>query len=652
MPTYRHQFAISLGLALACALTVLGFWQALSGPFLLDDAVHLPKLAGQDGDIDTPIEVLELVFTHSSPTGRPLSFLTLLINDNAWPAEPRDFKYTNLLIHALNGLLVFLLVRMMARLALSRQKPDLVYSGTQDWIALLVASAWLLHPIQLSPTMMVIQRMTLLMGTFCFLGLILYLKGRMIAAENPLKGYVVMSLGIGGGGILGVLCKETAVMMVCYVVALELTLLSGARHPRPKGWNWWYSVFILAPLLLVAVYFATHLGRIEELYVKREFDVVERLLTQARVLMTYLRVILFPTLSGSGPYQDDFEISRGLFDPATTILAVASASGLIIGAYILRRLAPVLSLAILWFFLGHLLESTVLPLELYFEHRNYVPMIGILFAPAYFAATAPRKRMVAAGSAGIVCFLALELAVSYQSSRVWGSAALIANVWAAEHPASLRAQLDAVKYSLEQGDIKRVRSLLEAAIETNPADAGLYLYGFTIDRCSGDRFPSLGYTLSKLEEVVPVANFEHASLSAVDFLLRNRKSGRCNISEDELLRITDLYLTNPRFSRVSHASSVLNKVRADIFASQRKLGPTIDALDASYAAFPRYSTALNQAYLLMTAGLYEEARRYILIARQTKPYTPWVRLWQDAEIDKLENVIVAASSSGAADSKN
>jgi len=172
---------VAVALSLLLMVGWFTFVPGLSGPLFFDDLVHLPKLAGSGSGIQTPEDVIRLVLPDDGGSGRSLSYLSLLINDNGWPSATVDFKRTNLLIHLLNSVLVFAFLRGLIRLIrpLSPCSPD------ADWVALAVAALWLLHPLQLSPIMMVIQRMTLLGGTFSLLALIAYLHGRRIAPERP-----------------------------------------------------------------------------------------------------------------------------------------------------------------------------------------------------------------------------------------------------------------------------------------------------------------------------------------------------------------------------------------------------------------------------------------------------------------------------------
>lgn len=613
----------------------MAFWPGLSGPFLLDDLLHLPKLA-ENGSVETLRSLMQLTFSGTSATGRPISFLSLLLNDNTWPSQSFSFKYTNLMFHLLNGVLVFVLTRQIGRII--GAKPE--DTPRVNAASLLVMAIWLLHPIHLSPVMLVIQRMTLLMGMFSLLGLITYLRGRVIVANDSVRGYLLMSLGIGLFGILGALSKEPAVMMVCYVIAMEVTIFSHVKLERPMYWKWWAGIFLILPLTGVALYFIGHLPRMDELYLKRDFNMPERLMTEARIVLDYLRVIITPGIASTGPYHDDYVISRGLFEPLSTIISILFIIISLVLAIRLRNIAPLFAMAVLWFFMGHILESTILPLELYFEHRNYLPMLGVVMAAVlWLVFKCPleiRKILISAA----LLFVVFETGISYSAAKVWNNFAMVATIWAEERPASIRAQLDAIRFWLTVGDIDRVNRHLSIAKQHNPDVAGIHLYEYIIQHCSKTEVTELGITLDELREVILKAPFEHGSLSGLDFIQRNIKSGRCQIEKEDFLFLVDSYLENPKFNKVSTSNGQLQQLKSYIYVSNRQLGKAIIALDKTYDAVPRYDFALNQAYLLMTAGLYEDAQRYIEKARNTKPYNMFVGLWQEDHIQEIEQLVL------------
>jgi hypothetical protein len=623
-------------LLLVLLITAATFWPALTGPFLLDDLVHFPKL-GLHGSVDSLTKVYQLVFSGSGTgSGRPISYLSLLINDNTWPTYPWSFKYTNLMFHLLNGVLVFIFCRMLLRLFY--QHRDAQKKATIDITSLLVMAIWLIHPIQLSPMMLTIQRMTLLMGTFSLLALIFYLKGRRISVEKPIKGYWIMSLALAVFVPMGILCKETAVMTVCYIIAMEMTLFASIQLKKPPYWRYWYAIFILLPLGLLIAYLLYTFPQMQQSYAKREFNMEERLLSESRVLIEYLRIIFFPSLSATGPYHDDFPISRGLFSPVTTIFSILLIIGLLLYSIIYRRKHPLASFAILWFLLAHTLESTIIPLELYFEHRNYLPMLGFFISFTSWAKSSPIKIRKFTYVA-LIIFIVLETGVSFSSAKVWGNSALIANIWAYDHPASARAQLAAIHYWLGQSNIKNVKKYFKTAMKYHPHDAALPLYQFLIDSCSSPSAEKIGGSMDTLRKKIPTGRFEYSSIESIRLLVKETNNGKCHTTNAEFLEIIDLYLANPVFRENDTVRSILFNTKAKVYIRMGDLNNSIKALDKAYEAVPHYEIPLDQAYILATAGLFDDAFRYINIAKKTKPQNLGARLWQYKVISNYEKSI-------------
>src|SRR5690606_29487200 len=172
---------------------------------------------------------------------------------------------------------------------------------------------------------------------------------------------------------------ETGALTPLLAVVLNATLLRGVLSSLPSKSRWILRAGALLPVaaLLIAI-----LVKFDSLtgYSKRPFNLQERLFTECRILIDYAFNILVPNLRGAGIYHDDIVISRHLLFPWTTLPSLACVCASMIIALWGRRRWPLLSFGVLWFLCGHLLESTVFPLELYFEHRNYLPMFGIVFS--------------------------------------------------------------------------------------------------------------------------------------------------------------------------------------------------------------------------------------------------------------------------------
>jgi hypothetical protein len=624
--------------ALLFPTLILAAWiiysPGITGPFFFDDHVHLPRLKGSGNGIDTFDEVVRLVLPEHGGSGRSISYLSLLIDDNGWPSPPEHFKRTNILIHLLNGVLVFIFLRSLTRMV---RLPG-SFHPHEDWVALLGTALWLLHPIHLSPTMMVIQRMTLLGGFFSLLALIAYLLGRKIAAQQPILGAIWLIPVFGLTLVLGILSKETALMTVAYVAILEFTVLRYDHPLRPSWWPAWSAIFIWLPLALLIFYLAIIASTMAEAYATRSFNLEERLLTEGRVLMQYLRVILFPSLSQSTPFRDDFSISHGLFSPPETFGALLCISFLVGLSVIMRRRWKFFALAVLWFFVGHLLEGTVLPLELYFEHRNYLPMLGGAFAFSYglMSFSASKSRLV---MPGIVVLLLFESAITFASSQVWGNKQAIAILWSAERPGSQRAQLTAINYWVNSGEWQRFKDQLDQATATQPNIANWPIYRFAAERCSDTSLQSLGASVNAIEITLTDAQFDYGSLEGVRWILDQQGTEQCRITSEEMQRIFDALLASPKFIARAETKQQIYMLMARYKQQQGDLNGTICILDSAYMISPSFIIALDQAYFLATAGLIDDAEHYVNLAAKTPPKTLYDWLEKDRKISLYRMMI-------------
>ncbi|MGH8627614.1 MAG: tetratricopeptide repeat protein, partial [Gammaproteobacteria bacterium] len=185
-------------------------------------------------------------------------------------------------------------------------------------------------------------------------------------------------------------------------------------------------------------------------YDYRTFDLGERLMTEARVIWFYLALILLPRLSALGLYHDDIAISRGLLDPPSTLWAILGLFALLAIALRVRRKAPMLSFGILFFLAGHSMESTVFSLEIAHEHRNYVPMIGILLALFYYLLHPglASKFILLRRSAACV-FLILMASLTALRANAWGDPLHHVVLDAAYHPRSSRVNYEAGRLYFE-----------------------------------------------------------------------------------------------------------------------------------------------------------------------------------------------------------
>lgn len=455
----RHQLLISLLLPVVMLLAWMALMPGLSGSFLFDDAPNLEKL-GSFGSITNWELFRAFVFSGGAgPLGRPISLASFLINSNEWPADPASFKYTNIMVHLLIGVILFPTIRKLIR--------ALGYSLEEsDWASLLAMALWLFNPFLVSTTLYVIQRMTQLTALFSIIGIWAYLTGKSILTTKPFRGYIIISLSILIATSLASYSKENGILLPTLILVIEFALYF---HWRTKSPDWrWQTLFLLLPTMAIIAYLMTYLPNATKPLDIRNFTIVQRLLTEPRILLEYLYYLFLPHTQTKGLYQDGIILSTNAFSPWTTLPSLFGLVALIIGGCLARKKTPLISLALLFFFGGHLLESTTIPLELYFEHRNYLPSI-FLFLPISIGIVKLWKRkkpLLSFTSALIIC-LAYLLA-TWQNARLWGNEDQLMLVWAETNPRSARAQNSAVQTWVKLGQPDKAIAHLESSIAKLP----------------------------------------------------------------------------------------------------------------------------------------------------------------------------------------
>ncbi len=629
--------AIAVGLGAILAATLLLTWPALNGPFLFDDFPNLEQLAMLNGRTDWN-SLANFAAQYRSEPGRPLSMLSFVLNDSDWPTSPWPFKYTNLMLHLLVGVVVFGFTRTLAR---SRTPTQL----QADLVALFASAAWLLHPMQLSTSMLVVQRMTQLSALFAVGGTWAY-AAIAIRARTPRAAFAAIAV-LGASTILSVLSKEVGALTPLLALVLNTTLLRdrlAGLPPAPRRILYWGTALpVLALLAAIAWRWEGVTG-----YGSRNFGMAERVLSEARALCDYLFRILLPSLRGGGIYHDDFAVSRGLADPWSTAPAVLAVALLVGIALWRRRRWPVFAFAILWFFAGHLLESTVFPLELYFEHRNYVPMIGILFALAYWVVSA-RDRRRKPLMALAVAWIAFAAWLTSVQAPIWGNRDALVSVWAIEHPGSPRATQEKAAYFHRHG---------------RQADAAATLLDAYARGVRGSDFPVQVLLLACMTRDHDMARDARASLldalrsseynRATPVTLRKLRlqvqQDKCPTvaTEDDWLSLTALLLQNPNFAS-GEAASYLRIERAYLYEHRRNLNSTMLELEQAWEQNPTPELAQLIAATLLSAGLYDPAEQWANKALEHR--TPGLRgLFSSDEVASarmLEIIRTARSRSKA-----
>ena len=520
-------------------LTAWLYYPALDSRFLLDDFYNIGGLE----QIKTQGYTNFILSGFSGPSGRPLSLLTFAFQHNYWPTSPFPFKLVNLVIHLLCGVLLYLIAcRLLTHLDLDRKQVRL--------IALLTTGLWLLHPLQQSTVLYVVQRMTQLSALFTLLGLLGYIYAReAYSVKQTRAGLVYMAAAVSMGIVLGVLSKENGILLPLYILAVEATFF--AHQPRPREWRIWAWIFLALPLVFLTFYLAMHLDYTLSKYQYRSFSVTERLMTEPRVLWDYIYNLFIPRPAAYSVYHDDYLVSTGLFSPPSTLPAIIGLAFLLITGVLLRKRWPVPAFAILWFFAGHMLESTYLCLELYFEHRNYLPIFGFLLLTAWLLVLCWYRlgnKILAALLAASVC--GGVLLVSAMELNLWSKPTEQIVEWQRRHPESPRAMEDMGTFYLMAGEYDKAVKVYFRILDIFPHEVYPYLKMISVRSCYQKKTLSAEDWDTVLDKAREAKRYGFATLGEVDSLTLNIRKGKCKtVNKYNLLRLIITLAQNPDYER-------------------------------------------------------------------------------------------------------
>lgn len=593
-----------LGLTITLLVSALLYWPAMHGPFLFDDFPNLAAL----NSIDHVSSWRDLGIYLSQPRnfpGRPVAMLSFLLQKASWPDHPLPFRLVNVGIHLLNGALVFALARRVARHWLSGQiTSDSLES--RAWLAAgLTAAAWLLNPIQLSGVVLVVQRMTLLMAMFMLLGLLAYTRG-LLATERPAwRRGIWMVLGLSACMGLAFLSKENGILLPIYALVLDTTLLRADVQRLPPMLAWLRRLLIWPVVLFVIGYLLWTLFSEWGHPGTRDFTVGQRLLTEPRILFDYLGKIFLPRFGLYGLYHDGYVVSRSLFSPWTTLPALLALIGALVVALAGLRRWPLFALAVLWYLGGQLLESSTVMLELYFEHRNYMPLFGPMMALALTVARQPqgqRQRLLymVSGLWLLACCFTTAL-----SARVYASEDRLALVWANTQPDSMRAQIYLVDRLYKHGQPVAALQVLDKTIHLYPNNVSLAEDRVLLKCIQGDLAQA---DLDKLDALLRTAGFDQGGLDNIETLRTIAAQGSCPVLTSKAwLSLTDALLSNPVYVNNGFAAGFLHYQKHYWAVSQGNLGMAIHELEATYQNDPDANIPRLQAKYLVSAHLYDQA---------------------------------------------
>ena len=578
-PSLKHKTGYSILLLIVILIiTALLYWPGLHGDFYLDDSANLSSL----GDASNLTGALNFIFNNGNI--RFLSYLTFLpqqadwINQNAFP-----FKLLNLTIHLINIVLVYCLAKLLCKKLNLTTSHSLLLTSISTLF-------WALSSIQVSCVLYVIQRMTLLSSLFTLIACISFLSMHESLISH--KRILVISIIIGACYTLGIMAKENAILIGIYLLVLEKTIPS--NRPVPA---WWKFAFLVLPLLLTILFL---LIKDQINYHGRHFTLTERLITESTILFEYAKNIVIPLPANINLFNDNHSVITSLFENSWTVIFLTLLTGLIYSAIRLASKYPVYAFSILWFTGGHLLESSIIPLELYFEHRNYLPSFGIIFGLTYlFTRPGAFKKSRLFLLAGLIVNTLFTTSVEINS---WSNPKQFALDAIQERPDSIRALQTASEYFLSTGDINAAAQLTRHAQHINPEST--HLLHLIVFKCL-DNSIELAPFETVLDEIRGLKNDMHIK-DAVHLLYLVTQKAECQYMNydqfDKLLKTIQDFTSKTDFD-------YYQMHRVFIFQERGMKKETLTAIDAMDINSGTIDQGFFKIYMLLEYGKTHEAQQ-------------------------------------------
>ncbi len=511
-------------------------------------------------------EVIGNLFSPSGQFGRPISMLSFSINA-LLSQDIFYWKLSNLVIHLACGLLIYGLTRQL----LYFDVPAELTSKSAD-LSVAVCLLWLLHPLHVSTVLYTVQRMTQLSTLFLLAALLCYLAAR----RRQLGSKPYLGLQAATWFVLfplAVFSKENGLLFPIFVLLFESFLIQGNRVSNKQMFLTLGIGFAIGALYLANAdwLFANFTGR--------NFTMWERLLTESRVVTSYIGMLVIPIQQHMSFVHDDFSLSKGLFEPATTIVSLVAIGTLIGLAFFSRTKQPMFGVGILFFFIGHLMESTVFPLEIMFEHRNYLPSIGIFLALTSVFETALHGNAVRYGLFWSV--IALFALSTWLRAGSWSSEDRLLQDLERYNPRSERLAVLLADQAAESGQYENARNKL---VPLGTKGAAIKMLSI---ECLEKKSLSDGQLRVILDSSTVV---DTIAVMAVADIANLGLDGKCSFSTQAYISWLDDLLSN-RFSKSSNRQIVM-MYKAHYLWRQEKRQNAIDTLKAAFSIDPSNPTPL------------------------------------------------------------
>ncbi|MGB9498836.1 MAG: tetratricopeptide repeat protein [Dissulfuribacterales bacterium] len=414
----------ALLIAIMLFLGAMVYSNTFNSPFLFDD----------DGFIvnDYAIRMTELsrdsiktAGLQGFPAHRYLPNISWAVNYYFGRLNPFGYHLVNLIIHLLTGIFLFFFIKTTLRASIKNPEALIIVSTqcnrgggvyprpnregikpspttdetmidacadkiNPDVIAFFAAMIWIVQPVGTQAVTYICQRMTSMVALFYILSLLLYVRGRMALRQAP-SDWRKPCLYFSGclfSAICAIATKENAGTLPLVILLYEWFFFQDLKLDWSRRQILWIAFFGIVFAGVVFWFLGENpLLRIMNSYNRRNFTLIERVMTEWRIMVYYISLFAWAP-PGRLNLDHDYPLSLSSVNPDTTMITLAAILALFALAAYSAKKERLIAFGILWFFITQATESTIIGIELIFEHRTYIPfmMISLMFVLVVFRA--------------------------------------------------------------------------------------------------------------------------------------------------------------------------------------------------------------------------------------------------------------------------
>lgn len=450
--------------AFLSAAIFLAYSNSLNGTWALDDA-SLGRVGNIGNDLTLRIG------------RRKITDLTFLLNQWINPFSVFNYRVTNIVLHVINSMLVYWISLVTLRLPEMRER----FGKYSYPVALLTSTIFAVHPININAVAYIVQRLTSLSAFFVLLALLSYSyartsAGRLMSVTLYLSSVVLV--------LMGIFSKENAVLALPLFMMYDYFFISGLRGKGFLRNGVIVTLGGLAVFAVTSIYYVNFFRTAGDLFrillnmnqqippatwtaVDVYWTPLQHIMTEFRIIARYLVLLLLPLPNFLVFDRWGMPLSTGVTEPLTTLISFLIIAGLLLFSVLKAKKMPFLSFGILWYLIAISLESFAVGSDLYFEHRNYLPVAGLFLGITAQAAVLSKETLLKAKTLWTVVLVLSVLlgGLTFQRNFVWKDSITLWSDTVKKEPGDLRAIVALGNAYMKSADLASAGKYYEKALK-------------------------------------------------------------------------------------------------------------------------------------------------------------------------------------------